>query len=167
MKTILFGGFLCLAATAFGGTISPKAAPASRISVNFINPASFKDIGPNRSREVLLRDLGDAMQKAAIQSLRKDLRLDLKVTNVDLAGDFEPWRGMDFSEVRVMRDVYPPRMTIEYRLSDPHGKVLTQGEAKLSNTEYLRNSRFESDPLRHDKALFRDWFSQKFAGYRK
>ena len=39
---------------------------------------------------------------------------EIRVTEVDLAGDFEPWRGPQFQDVRIVKDLYPPRVNLEF-----------------------------------------------------
>ena len=36
-------------------------------------------------------------------------KLTITFTDIDLAGDFEPWRGPQWDEVRIVKAIYPPR----------------------------------------------------------
>ena len=38
------------------------------------------------------------------------------VTNIDVAGDIESWRGPGRCDVRIMKDTYPPRIDLSFRL---------------------------------------------------
>jgi len=173
MKTTLFVScsLIVLAGSAIAGTAATgRAAHDARVSVAFIHPEGFSDAGPkwsDRERDGILRGLGGSMQRSAAQYLRDDLQLEIKVKNVDLAGEFEGWRGAQYQDLRVIRDVYPPRMTIDFQLRDGRGRVLSQGESKLSNPNFLFGDQSGLDPLRHDKALFRDWLRSEFSEYRK
>ena len=35
-------------------------------------------------------------------------KLTMTFTDIDLAGDFEPWRGPQADDIRIIRDIYPP-----------------------------------------------------------
>ena len=48
------------------------------------------------------------------------LALEIQVTNIDLAGEFEPWRGPQFDRIRIMRDIYAPRFELTFRLDRRH-----------------------------------------------
>jgi Protein of unknown function (DUF3016) len=59
-------------------------------------------------------------------------------------------------------------MKIEYRLRDARGRLVKQGEARLSDQNFLFGAVLtESDPLRYDKKLFRDWLRSEFTSYRR
>jgi hypothetical protein len=51
------------------------------------------------------------------------MQLKMKVTDIDLAGGFEPWRGPQFGAIRITREIYPPRISLEFRLIDGSGNV--------------------------------------------
>lgn len=174
MKTKVLGMLLWVGCVASASNAPTVNQPRSgRISVTFINPDSFTDIGlyrnsTSRERAGTLRELGAAMQNSSAKYLRDDFRLDVQVKDVDLAGNFEWWRESGLDRVRVVRDLYPPRMKIEFRLSDQRGRVLRQGEAKLGDPNFLFGATpYDTDLLRHDKALFRNWLRTEFAQFRK
>lgn len=173
MRTKFFGvGFLLsLTGVCFAGsTATNHASQDGRVSVAFVHPETFADAGPrgaDREREGILRELGAAMQRSAADYLREDVSLEVRVTNLDLAGQIEDWRGLQFRDLRSMRSVYPPRMTVEYRLCDAHGRTLNQGETKLTNPNFQFGMRSDTDRLFYDKALFRDWLRSEFSSFRK
>lgn len=60
----------------------------------------------------------------------------------------------------MMRDIYPPRIDLDFTLTDANGKVLRQGSRKLRNLGYLSSGTgmgSNSDSLRYDKALLDRW----------
>jgi hypothetical protein len=174
MKTKCLIALFCTAAALAPAIGQPAsvASGADRITVNFVHPENFTDLGPRqlfspRERESVLRDLGMAMKRAAAESLPGDQRLEVTVRDIDRAGDFESWRSPQAQDVRVLRDLYPPRLTIEYRLRDARGELIREGRARPSDQNYLQSTRAGSDPLRYDKALFRAWVQTEFAAARK
>ena len=173
MNTKFLSILLGLAGVAVAGPVSSNPERNSRISVTFISPERFTDVSrrryaSERERDGILRELAATMQRSAGEYLRDDLRLEIAVKDVDLAGDFEWWRRSHFDDVRIVRDLYPPRMNIGYRLRDARGRLVKQGEDRLSDQNYLFGTVLtDSDPLRHDKKLFRDWLRSEFTEYRR
>ncbi len=51
------------------------------------------------------------------------------MTDLDLAGEFEPWRGPQFEHTRFMREAYPPRIDLEFTLKDARRRVVAGGQA--------------------------------------
>ena len=51
--------------------------------------------------------------KRANEVLPAGQTLTVTFTDIDLAGDFEPWRGGQAMDIRIVKDVYPPRMDLE------------------------------------------------------
>jgi hypothetical protein len=93
------------------------------------------------------------------------MQLEIKVTDIDLAGDFEPWRGPQFGAVRIIREIYPPHISLEFRLTDDNGNVVSAGNRKISDSAYqARLVRSPDDYLRYEKAILRDWFHNEFSG---
>jgi hypothetical protein len=91
------------------------------------------------------------------------LQLEINVTDIDLAGDFEPWRGPQFGDVRITRDIYPPRLALEFRLTDADDQVVRAGKREIRDIAYqTRLVRPLDDYLRYEKDMLRDWFSSEF-----
>jgi hypothetical protein len=63
---------------------------------------------------------------AAVVPTRQALAITIR--DVDLAGDFEPWRGPQFERVRVYRDTYPPRVSLTFTLTEG-GRVVAEAAA--------------------------------------
>ena len=89
--------------------------------------------------------------------------LKITVTDVDLAGEFEPWRGSP--DVRVVRDIYPPRIVLEFKRLAADGTVLQSGRRELSDPAFMeRGARGAAEPLRYEKGLIDDWVRREFGG---
>ncbi len=90
-------------------------------------------------------------------------RLDIELTDIKRAGDYEPWHGLQWSDVRVMRDIYPPRINLTFTLYGANGQVVEQGERKLLDGSYLLNSSLglNTDPLRYEKRMLDDWLHRE------
>ncbi|MSU45818.1 MAG: DUF3016 domain-containing protein [Lacunisphaera sp.] len=109
---------------AFFGLLAAGAAlaadkPASRIEVTFFEPQNYADakndsFDTGLGRDGVLAQLKEHILLIAPRYLAQGQQLEISVTNVDLAGEFEPWRGMDFDRIRMVREIYPPRMELNF-----------------------------------------------------
>lgn len=142
--------------------------PAARVEVNFFEPQNYADAknesyDTDRGRDEVLARLKEHILLAAPRYLAHGQHLVINVTNVDLAGEFEPWQGMGFDHIRMVREIYPPRMTLEFRLLDAEGSVVSSGKRDLQELGYLTTlSLPTSDPLRYDKEMISDWMRREF-----
>ena len=165
-KLLLVAVFGLLAVGAVHAADSTK--PASPVTVTFVAPEKFTDAGDDALSSDGGRDhVLDAL-KSHIESLARDyvgagLHLEIKVTDIDLAGGFEPWRGIEYDHIRIMKEIYPPRMDLEFRLVGADGKVVSEGKRHLQDLAYLMTvAQSTNDPLRYDKDMIRSWMRQEF-----
>ena len=146
----------------------PRELPADgAVSVHWSDPAQFTELRLTHNRWAAERgdwvtDLARHLQRKANARLPPGQAMDVAITDIKLAGDFEPWLGVNYSDVRVLRDIYPPRMTVQVRITGPDGQVLAEGERRLSDMGYLQSSLpLNSDPLRHEKRMIDDWLRRE------
>jgi hypothetical protein len=144
------------------------AKAAAPVQVTFIAPEKFTDVSDGWSssddyRDHVLAEFKVQIEASARAYITGGKQLEIKVTDIDLAGKFEPWRGPEFNHIRIMRDIYPPRVELEFRLTGADGKVISEGKRQLMNPGYLMGSAMPTnDPLRFDKAIIRDWMRAEF-----
>ena len=140
--------------------------PVSRVSVVFVKPEQFTDVRradfkPNS--EAILDAIARFMRETGEEILPADMNLDLRVTDIDLAGNFEPWRGPQSDQVRITNQLYPPRFVLEFRVTDARGQVVASGKRNLTDLNYqLRTFYPMDDYLRYEKDLLRQWFREEF-----
>jgi hypothetical protein len=157
------------------GLVSVGAAAAARtekptatVEVTFISPEKFTDakdemMESERGRAALLEELKNHFVAEGARLLAPNQRLEIRVTEVDLAGDFEPWRGANFQDIRIVKDIYPPRMNLEFRLIGADGKVVSEGKRELRSLDFLMTVALPtSDPLRYDKEMMSNWLRREF-----
>ncbi|MEO8777829.1 MAG: DUF3016 domain-containing protein [Rhodanobacter sp.] len=143
------------------------AAPASaaRVSVTYADPEKFSEVREFGEQDRFnntdyLKSLKSHLIKRATKMLPAGDRLEVTITDIKLAGGFEPWHGPNFRYVRFMKDVYPPRIDLTFKLIGSDGKVLREGSRKLRNLGYLQSGLAmptDTDPLRYDKGLLDSW----------
>ncbi|MEY4939034.1 MAG: hypothetical protein RIQ93_769 [Verrucomicrobiota bacterium] len=92
----------------------PPKSPGGRVDVAFFEPQKFTDV---RSRAMgtfeetsYLAQLRDYLVAQAGRYVPAGHTLAVTFTDVDMAGDFEPWRGVRWDEIRVLKEIYPPRL---------------------------------------------------------
>jgi hypothetical protein len=145
-----------------GIALASNAARAGTVTVDFIHPERFTDAsldGGGGVQPVLTR-IQAYLETLAAKRLKPGQTLAVAVTDIDLAGRFEPWRPVGH-DVRIMRDVDPPRMVLDYRLMQD-GRVQAAGRADLVDIDYLSDlpAPARQEPLAYDKALLAAWFDK-------
>ena len=96
--------------------------------------------------------------------LPPDEHLQVTIDDIKLAGSFEPWRGPDAQDIRFLKDIYPPRMDLHYRLTAADGSVIREGTSRLRDLAYLQHTvPTSTDQLRYDKRMVDDWLRREFA----
>ena len=168
---LLLATVLALGACASTGNTSmlaadaPRALPAAGpVSVSWEDPARFTEVRHSGNRWAAtegnwLNTLATYMRKEAEETLPAGHRLELTIVDIKRAGQSEPWLGPTLQDPRILRDMYPPRMTLRFREVDADGTVLAEGERKLSDPAFLMNaSRVnDTDPLRYEKRMVDSW----------
>ncbi|MDV3509504.1 DUF3016 domain-containing protein [Stenotrophomonas sp. C4297] len=150
---------------------APRALQADGpVSVKWEDPAKFTEIRQSTNRFEAERgdwvqQLARYLQTTAAKPLQPGQTLDVTLVDIKRAGDYEPWHGPRGRDIRIMRDIYPPRISLQYTLKDASGRIVSEGDARLSDTGYLHNLglKSDSDPLRYEKRLIDDWVKRQLA----
>lgn len=172
--TLFFAALMAAVPLAKAATYTSKPAPTQRAEVVFVAPEKFTDVRDSYTttdsgRDAILDQIRSYMLEEARRFIPEGDHLYISVTDVDLAGDFEPWRGPRWDDVRIVKDIYPPRMTLSFRVTDANGQVIKEGARHLQDLAFMMKITpgFQDDPLRHDKAMIDDWFHDEFRGLKK
>ena len=159
---------LAFAGAAFAAD-QPVAAAEGPVTVTFESPEKYPDFTmsyPERDnrQDYLMTELRAHIAHQARSLLQPGQRLEVRFLEVDLAGDFEPGRhGPGSDHIRYLKEIYPPSMTLEFRLLDSNGSVISEGRRELKELGYLSVTRLPNrDSLRYDKALLTDWMRREF-----
>lgn len=172
---------LLLALVTAGGCVTTAPEPAvagdevrglaeeGPVSVRWTDPEAFSEIRYSGNRVESRRGnwlptLGAHLRTRAESRLAPGQTLEVTFTDIDLAGDYEPWRGPNADRIRQVRDIYPPRIELHFRLLDAQGRTLSEGERRLSDPAFLHSGSLpgNSDPLRHEKRLLDRWLQREF-----
>ena len=143
-------------------------AVAGTVTVSFVHPENYTDANlqapyETKADQWTLDEIGRYLESLGGR-LGPQQVLTLDVLNVDLAGKIEWWRRNAY-DLRILRDVYPPRFALHYRLAEG-GRTLLEGEETVVDPNYLANPALyltPNDPLRFEKAMLGSWFQARFA----
>ena len=156
---------LLLAAMAAGSLLCAAEEKQSAVTVKFNEPEKFTDVASHfngGTDKYYLNTLSEHLQKVANRQLAPGQRLEVTFTDIDLAGDFIP-SNPKLMDVRVIKDIYIPRMVLSFRLLDADGKVIKEGERKLTDLSFMNNLGIidRDQPLFYDKALLTGWVQRE------
>lgn len=160
----LLMGLLLAASAAWAGAV----APAPSVEVTYQNPANFTEHRTTPVSELTDTDNDLAMlkryiEKRAARVLAPGQHLVIVVTDIALAGRYEPWRNSPTGWMRVVRRTYPPRIDLNFTLTDASGKVLKEGSRKLTDLGFMDTTGIHnSDPIRYEKVVIDNWLRRDF-----
>lgn len=150
--------------TVFLLTVVPLCA--GELKIEWDSPEDFRDAdyyfnGGKKSKEIVLNNLERYFTKEANRRFPDGYILEMKVTELDLAGDFEPWNNSSFSDVRIIKDIYPVIIEFDYRLVDADGNVVSEGSKRLRDMMIPKSLSAQftgrSELYPYVKTLVRDW----------
>ncbi|HEY1102603.1 MAG TPA: DUF3016 domain-containing protein [Burkholderiaceae bacterium] len=149
------------------GMLAP--ASAATLNITFAQPERYTDaayrsaLSTEKERAAVQRDIAQHLRQLTEKTLPADHALSIEVLDIDLAGHFEPFHFRDGSDVRIVREVTWPRITLRYRLSRG-GQTLGSAEEQLADLNFLASiNRYASgDRLRYEKSMLDDWFVRRF-----
>jgi DUF3016 family protein len=163
----------CLAAFSAAGALGFAADTPSdnsaRVTVDFSHPDKFTDAndsaaGRDASNSSYLPMLKEYVQKVAPRYLGPGEKLSVTFTDIDLAGEYEPWRSSSIRDARIVKAIYPPRLKFDYVVTDASNTVVKSGHASISDMNFqmdVTNAINHDDPLRYEKRLFDSWLTSE------
>src|SRR4051794_26255307 len=116
----------------------------SRVQVTWTNPADFTEAKQSycsgigrESPDEWLRELAKHVSYRAERVLPPVETLQVTLTNVQPAGTYEPWGAPRWDDVRIIKDIYPPRIDLTYTLTNASGAVVKEGKRELRDPAFL------------------------------
>jgi len=147
----------------------PSLGQEAPVQVQYVHAENFADVGnrrfsDERIRAAYLEQLREHLTRRAAAVLAAGERLSVSITEVDMAGEFDAWRPPS-DEARIVKDIYPPRIDLSFRLAADDGKVIKEGARTLVDPAFMLGAnRYPDDPLRYEKALIDRWLEQELKG---
>jgi Protein of unknown function (DUF3016) len=135
---------------------------AAGATVAYTHPENYADMPyASRDRDQVFRQLNAHFAMLASR-LPAGQELKVEVLDLDLAGQIKPTHGGAY-DLRIVRGRADwPRMHLRYTL-EAGGQMLVKGDEHLGDLSYTnRINRYPTDdPLRFEKQMIDDWFTQK------
>lgn len=149
----------------------PEPNPQTEVGVVKIewqNPKEFRDIKTSaelqsRFENRLFETLTQNINKQAEKTLKPGQTLHMQVTDIDLAGDMRPTFGATPGDLRIVKDLYPPRATFSYSVKEGD-KVVIAGDEKITDMSFMHHSsRMRDRPFQYETRLFVEWLQKTVA----
>lgn len=132
------------------------------VKIEWQDPKSYHDLKTsneiqsrfeNRFFETITKNLN----KEAEKTLKPNQKLVMQVSDVDLAGDMRPTFGATMGDLRVVKDLYPPRMTFTYQILEGE-QVVVAGDEKLLDMNFMSNiRRINERPFDAETNMLKHW----------
>ncbi len=138
-------------------------AKDQRITVNYQDPENFTDMkdgfyGTAKGMAAYQEEFAKYVTRTADRFLPQGQTMEITFTDVDMAGDFEPWRGSQASDVRIIKSIYPPRLKFNYVVKDADGVVVKDGSERLSDLSFQNAIGLNrQDTFYYEQSLIGDW----------
>jgi len=153
--------FLSLAAFAATGAFAQDepAATYQLISPSAFEDFSYRDEGVDETARIFDDQFQAWFVPVAAKLLPAGQRLHLRILDMDMAGDIQPWRNSRHEPLRYIEFGHPPRMTLEYQIIDPAGGVLAEGQEKLVDASFdIRPPTIRRDePFAYEFVMLERW----------
>lgn len=138
-------------------------AKPARANVIFDHPEKFKDIKDafqptEKGQAAILEQIREFIVHEANYFIPEGYHLTMTFTDIDLAGDFEPWLGDQWQDVRIVKPIYPPELKFEWVVTDPRGQVVRHGKEDILDVGFdWRITANSNDSLHFEKDILTEW----------
>ncbi len=145
--------------------VAVGAACAGQARVTWQEPDGYTDIREGNDlrdsfRQTLFRDFELLFADLAKQ-LPDGCMLDITVTDVDLAGEVNPMHFGLWQDIRVIKALYWPRMSFDYKLTDSTGQMLVSGHEDIKDMAFFdRGVQRRLTRFSFEERMLRDWFGK-------
>jgi hypothetical protein len=155
-KIILLGLIGSSPITGFCGTVVSEFE-----GVNDFTDFSVSGLSEEKTLAIFLPELNSESEKIAKEYLAEGETLTLVFTDIDMAGDIQPWRNRNNADIRYVEAIYPPRLKFRYTLTDASGEILKEGEVSDSDIAFQLNvsagMRGNMQSFFYEMELLNDW----------
>ena len=138
---------------------------AGEAKVTWQNPDKYTDIDSgNQGKKSMLRSIDKSFSKEFSELASKlpaGYQLLVTVTDLDLAGEVDPIPSRMMDQIRVLKDIYFPKISFDYQVLSTGGVSVLEGKAlTLKDMQYLSSTRSaqSSDSYYYERKMIREWF---------
>ena len=117
------------------------SASASSIVAEFEGVEKYTDFSVSGLSEVktlsiFQSELEDELERFARKYIPEGQTLTIVFTDIDMAGDIQPWRNRHNADIRYVEAVYIPRLSFRYQLADGDGNMIAEGEESIADLAF-------------------------------
>lgn len=159
MKNMFFAILMCLGLVSY--------AQAAQVKVNWQDPDKYTDIRPtNETKDAFRQRLFEALDEVFRDNakvLPENYLLEINVTNLDLAGDTNVLHPNNGHDIRLVKDIYWPRMSLQFSLKNDTGAMISEGKANLSDMNFLFTHRIVTSHtgFEYEERMINNWFKEQ------
>lgn len=163
----LWVGVLALPLAGLVTSASAREPGSQKLTVNFPNWKNYSDIrdqyDPTDQGEIdILNKIKSHLEQDATYAVPDGDHLTITFSDIKLAGDFEPQRGGNWDETRIIKSIWYPRFTFTWQLTDGAGHVLRQGSEHILANDFKDTLTPDAtDPLGYENMILRNWMDEK------
>jgi len=148
---------------------------AGTIVATYEDVENFTDFSVSGLREtktlkIFESELDSELERFARKYIDEGSTLEIVFTNIDMAGDIQPWRNRHNADIRYIERIYPPRLAFRYALKDADGTILDEGEASISDLAFdmsvIAPIRSQSMNFFYETNLLGDWIRKTMRAHK-
>lgn len=140
---------------------------AGEVSITWQTPEKYTDIRPSSEtreafQERVAKELGEVFVDLA-KKLPDDVKWTVTVTDIDLAGDVRPMMRGTANDIRVIKEIYWPRMSLSYRMTDSKGATIAEGQEDIKDMNFMMGMHIPSGhtSFEYEEKMLQDWFRKQ------
>lgn len=158
MKKLLLS---LLATSIIGG-----AACAGEAKVTWQEPDKYTDIREGNELRDSFREKLFADFELIFADLAKQLPdgylFEVSVTDVDLAGEVNGMYGAAWQNIRIIKNIYWPRMSFSYTLKNPAQELLVSGQEDLKDLGFMSGAGSSGKTrFGYEERMLKRWFKKQ------
>lgn len=100
---------------------------------------SVSGLSEKKTLSIFESELESELKRFSSKYLAEGQKLTITFTDIDMAGDIQPWRNRHNADIRYVESIYVPRLAFTYTLVDSDGSVITEGEESIADLAFQHN----------------------------
>lgn len=137
---------------------------AGEAKVNWQEPEKYTDIRPgNESRENFKERIFkefNLMFSTMAKKLPDGYQMEITVTDLDLAGDVNGMYSRLGRDIRVVKELYWPRMSFFYTLKNEKNEVVASAKEEVKDMNFMNSIGIHAsgNSFDYEEKMLNDWF---------
>lgn len=151
----------------FSLTAQASTPNAAEVKVAWQHPEKYTDIRPsNGTKAAYQKQVISAFDKIWADFATKlpaGYRLEVTIKDLDLAGDVNPMFRIDHNDIRVVKEIYFPRMNLDYVLFDENKQQVAAGQdEKIKDMGFMMStpSGYNRREFAYEAEMLKKWFNR-------